>query len=377
MGITILSATLATLPLLNMAPRLPEMAQDTETSPLIGTWQVDLRPTPDAEPYYQQLVVGATEEGLLAGTFYGAPFRHAHLNDDWNETYFSFVTNDGSGEYHTTCVLRGGRLEGTTHSIGREFLLPWRAIPAYEPQLLSADAALDDIALLKLALDTVHPGAVRYIDQETLDAAFERLRAAVADGTTVCDFYRDLSLAVAELRCGHTRVETPEALTNYRDRVPTHLPFRFRLFDGRMIVDAVHPSVTTLQRGCEVLAINGVSVRDLLDMIAPTVLVDGMTDSIRASRLDTAYEFSDTGFEHFLPLFVDFRDDFTLQLAPASPDRPTTVTVRAITASESRGMAAAGPSNFADSIRTETLDDTTVLLEVGSFINYRNTVDPV
>ena len=99
------------------APRLSELA---------GTWRVDLRPTPDASPYYQELVVSVSGD-VVEGTFYGTPFRDFQLNADWGTLHFAFVTDDGSGAYNTTGRLVEGRLEGSTHSLGRGFLSVWTA----------------------------------------------------------------------------------------------------------------------------------------------------------------------------------------------------------------------------------------------------------
>ena len=109
------------------------MAASWSTGPdpeaLIGTWQVDLRPTPDADPYLQELVVRSVDDGRLEGSFYGTPIEKGRLNVDWGAVRFAFVTTDGSGGYNHAGVLREGRLEGTTHSLGRDFLAYWTAVP--------------------------------------------------------------------------------------------------------------------------------------------------------------------------------------------------------------------------------------------------------
>lgn len=94
---------------------------------LVGTWQVDLRPTPDAEPYYQEFEVFDVEGSELTGRFYGSEIVQGSINDDWGQVRFAFTTQDGSGIYHTAGVLDGDRLSGTTHSLGRNFLSVWTA----------------------------------------------------------------------------------------------------------------------------------------------------------------------------------------------------------------------------------------------------------
>lgn len=98
----------------------------TTPADLAGTWRVDLRPTPEAEAYYKDMVL-AVDEGELSGTFYDSPIENACFNDDWGDVRFAFSTGDGSGAYYTTGVLRGDRIEGTTHSIGRSFVSVWTA----------------------------------------------------------------------------------------------------------------------------------------------------------------------------------------------------------------------------------------------------------
>ena len=94
---------------------------------LVGTWTVDLRPTPDAEPYLQTFVVISVSEKGFEGEFYGTPIEEGRLNLDWGAVRFAFVTADGSGSYHHAGILRDGWLEGTTHSLGRDFLAYWTA----------------------------------------------------------------------------------------------------------------------------------------------------------------------------------------------------------------------------------------------------------
>ncbi len=94
---------------------------------LSGTWQVDLRPTPDAAPYFQELVITEAGNGSMSGTFYGAPFSEGRINDDWGTLRIAFVTADGSGPYYHSAVLNDGRLEGLSHSSGRDFLAYWSA----------------------------------------------------------------------------------------------------------------------------------------------------------------------------------------------------------------------------------------------------------
>lgn len=96
-------------------------------SALVGSWRVDLRPTPDAPPYYQSFVIASVETGRFTGSFSGAPISEGRINLDWGAHRIAFVTGDASTSYYHSAVLRDGRLEGLTRAPGRGFLAFWTA----------------------------------------------------------------------------------------------------------------------------------------------------------------------------------------------------------------------------------------------------------
>ena len=94
---------------------------------LVGTWKVDLRPKPEADPYFQEFVVTGVQGSTFSGTFYGSPISQGRVNTDWGAVRIAFVTADGSGPYNHSAVLVGARLEGLTNATGRDFLSYWSA----------------------------------------------------------------------------------------------------------------------------------------------------------------------------------------------------------------------------------------------------------
>jgi hypothetical protein len=108
-------------------------ASGPDTSPvsadfLIGTWTVDLRPMPTADPYYKTFVVTSVDGNSFEGTFYDTPVSEGRINADWGKLRIAFVTADGSGAYHHSAVLEDDRLEGMSNSTGRGFLAYWSAV---------------------------------------------------------------------------------------------------------------------------------------------------------------------------------------------------------------------------------------------------------
>ncbi len=112
-----------------VAVRAAEPAVSAET--LVGTWTVDLRPTPGSPAYLKKLVVTSVTEGRLEGNFYdGSPLQFGRVNGTATPLLcFAFATDPGEGAYFTSGRLVGpDRLEGMTLSTTRGFLLPWTAV---------------------------------------------------------------------------------------------------------------------------------------------------------------------------------------------------------------------------------------------------------
>lgn len=340
-----------------------------------------------------------TIPGLLAraaGGFIDAGMRSGIPSEDWAsvvtvygaeaEPIARFTGSERSRNMRVLALDAEGRVRwmhdrGYSASMLLELAEVVRSLPRprNDPTpMLAAPDARADLELLRAALETVHAGTYRYATRPELDAAFAGLDEQLTrdGGTTIGAFYRDVSLLCARLRCGHTRVETPASLEEYRNSHPTHLPFAFRLLEGRMIVTAVDEVASELEVGAEVLALDDRSVADIVRSIAPAMILDGWTDAARPSRLDTPYEFQDSGLEHYLPLFEGFRDSFTLTVRSHTGGAARRLRVPAVLPERSQALRPASASEFAHAVSLRELVPGTALLSIGTFVNYREPVDP-
>jgi hypothetical protein len=93
---------------------------------VLGTWIIDLRPTPDSEPYLKEFKFTKIEGKQFDGEFYGYPFQGGFLNTDWEKIYFAFTTADQSGTYFHSGYIEGDKVFGITLNENRKFMLPWK-----------------------------------------------------------------------------------------------------------------------------------------------------------------------------------------------------------------------------------------------------------
>ena len=91
-----------------------------------GTWEIDLRPTPAAEPYLKEFVISNITDKTFSGTFYGSDFTGGQINSSWGEKiYFAFTTGDKNSSYFHSGYIEEGKIHGVSYSSDRKFITPW------------------------------------------------------------------------------------------------------------------------------------------------------------------------------------------------------------------------------------------------------------
>ncbi|MBP7931494.1 MAG: hypothetical protein KAZ11_02530 [Chitinophagaceae bacterium] len=103
-------------------------AQSTKppTDSLLGTWVIDLRPTPESEPYLKEFKFTRISGKKFDGEFYGYPFKEGFLNTDWGKIWFAFTTSDQSGTYFHSGYIEGNKIQGLSFNQNRKLTLPWK-----------------------------------------------------------------------------------------------------------------------------------------------------------------------------------------------------------------------------------------------------------
>ena len=96
------------------------------------------------------------------------------------------------------------------------------------PMLTPAQAG-SDVALMRRAMETIHPGLYRYMPKTQVNAGFARLEALAQQPIATLTLHREVARLVASIHCDHSKPELPDAIERWRQSNASHLPFRFRL----------------------------------------------------------------------------------------------------------------------------------------------------
>lgn len=250
------------------------------------------------------------------------------------------------------------------------------AIPRFPARMLTAKQATRDVTLLRRALQTVHPGLYRYSAKATIDAAFARLEVAAAEPINELALHAEIARLLAAVHCDHTKAEMSDELTAFRTDNPTHLPLRFQLIEGRMIVVSNDGQAGAPPVGSEILDINGIAVPALMLKLAPLVSYDGTTDQAIAAKLADDSDLMGDDFNENYPALFGFPDSWQVAWKPIGGMTATSAHLKPIRFAQWTGLPGPGAkyrSEFYNSIAWR-MDGKTARLGIDTFVNYRNPV---
>ncbi len=244
--------------------------------------------------------------------------------------------------------------------------------------VLSAKQVRRDVELARDVYSRVHPGYARYASVAEMDQAWAAIIAqAEAQGSmTLPEFYLAVELALTLIRCDHTKAELPELLANARKTDPVYLPFLWNLIDGRGVID-VPGEGNDLERGDEILSIDGRPLSEVVSKVASYVPVDGYTEWSRNGEISQSREFLGGAVDHFGALLWDVPAVAELEIrSPDGSVRKTTVQRVGHDQWTAIGSEAGQIANFKDAVSFQRIGDDAGLLTIDTFVNYRSPVDP-
>lgn len=250
------------------------------------------------------------------------------------------------------------------------------ALP-YQPLTLSAAQAQADIALMRRGLETIHPGLYRYRSEAEADASFERLQNSVTGPISDLALWRALALTLAEIHCDHTKPEGSDAIARYRRAQASHLPLRFRIIEGRMVVVSNDGQPGAPPSGSEITAINGKPVPRILATLGQAVAYDGATEQAIAAKLASDGDLDGDNLNEYWPAFYGFPEAWTLDWKQAGDARLSHATLAPINFKRWTELPWPGSPYRAEFYKAVSwkLSGQTAYLRLDTLVNYRNPVD--
>lgn len=191
------------------------------------------------------------------------------------------------------------------------------SLPVFaQATLLSPEAMQADVALLRTAYTTLHPGLLRYNSERDIADAFNHLSTRLAQPTSLGDAYLDVSRVLSSIRCGHSYANfynqskaVQAELFDHTNRLPLH----FVWLGERMIVIS-DPARTGIAPGSEILAIDGRPSATVLRSLLAVARADGHNDAKRRALMSVGGGEEYESVDIFFPLLFGSRASYSLSV---------------------------------------------------------------
>lgn len=249
------------------------------------------------------------------------------------------------------------------------------AAPAASQTILESAGLQNDIAILRQAFETLHPGLYRYNSKDQTGRHFAQLSADLNHNQTRASVFLAFSRFAATLRCGHTYcnlLNQPKATAAQLLDNSLRLPFDFEWIDGTPAVTEDRTIGASLPRGTVVLAINGTPASTILDKLLTIARADGSNDAKRINLLGVAGPDPYQPLNIFFPLFFPVESpDLHLLIRRPGSNAQVTVDVR----STPRAAVSAKPEPSSPLFDWTNLPDGTSLLRMPTWAVYNSKWD--
>ncbi len=171
--------------------------------------------------------------------------------------------------------------------------------------VLSGAALIDDVRVLRRALESLHPGLYRYATPPQLDRRIAALEAHLRTGATLVEAYLAIAEFTGALGCGHTFPNPANQSRTVSAAVfqsTPRVPFYFRWLDGRIVVTEDVSAEHVFPPGTEIVAINDVPTTTILERLLPYTRTDGGNHAKRVANLAVHATERFEAFDIYFPL---------------------------------------------------------------------------
>lgn len=249
-------------------------------------------------------------------------------------------------------------------------------------ETIPIDELQKDFEVLKKVLQNYHPGLYRYQDEATIEDHFNKLQLELNRTLSTKEFYLILSRFTAQLKCGHTFCSYYNQNKNIQERIfnlDDKVPFTFSLFEKQMFIEK-NLSEENFAEGSQIISINAIPVSLIIDSLLLYSKGDGNNDGKRLIDLELTGLGEYEAFDIYFPLlFPPNNSTYELEIKSNGEKTHEKFKVRSMARAERLNLIEKkyGPQlkTYDDLWNFEVLNDKTALLQLGTFVTDKLTID--
>ena len=174
----------------------------------------------------------------------------------------------------------------------------------YSQRVFTVSELLQDLSVIKSALQEAHAGTYRYTDSNLFESRFKSLKKSISRPMNELEFFRIVNPFFASLQDGHTKFHSagrPDDLFAFAEKGYFPVPLYFS-------ADRAHAmaNVNSIPVGAELLTIDSRSLKEIQTVLFKNMLVDG-------TGLSMKYEFINDNFAGYYGAFIATPSSFSVR----------------------------------------------------------------
>jgi len=186
---------------------------------------------------------------------------------------------------------------------------------------LSQAQIKEDTDIFINALKEAHSGLDIYLKQSEIDSLFDNLKN-LKGKLSLKDYYTSLLGLISTFGDGHTDLSEGKLFRESYPYLKHTLPFEFVIINGRVYISKDYSTEKSVILFSEVLAINGISIEQILKTFYKLTPADG-------NRLNFKEKYNEKIFGRLFPKLIELSDEYEIKVK--NPDNSSsTHTVQGI-----------------------------------------------
>lgn len=219
-------------------------------------------------------------------------------------------------------------------------IISFTSLPNSGKEILTSAEMHHDLAVLHSTLINLHPGLYRYNTSRQIENYFNDASRYCDNDRSEASFYLLLSKLTALIKCGHTYLNPLNLDDSISGRIlpQTVVPFFFKVLNNKMIVTHSVIPEQHVKTGDEILSINGVTIKRIIDSLILVSRADGR--NALGKKINNINETPDEAdnkslFDIYYPLFFPTKsNEYTIKFKPAGSSQILNTKIEFITFSK-------------------------------------------
>ena len=144
-----------------------------------------------------------------------------------------------------------------------------------------------DFRQARMLLEENHPALYDYSTKEAMDSLFDGYYALIDSSMSTSIFYQNLSFVLAHIGCGHTKLFIPES---YWAASPDRFfPLQILVTEKKIMITGAYSNEKEIPVGSEIIAINDVPAREIINKLYEQESSDGFIASFRYNSIQKRF----------------------------------------------------------------------------------------